>query len=193
MKAKIDAIVSTDGDCLVLGAQCSIQKIDWGSEAYYEYNQGTVFEKVNGKFTYLLGQIRIQHWPMVATLLGIDYINNIPNIGPALIFEHYKKKMDEANTWSLDVLKKIGGIRSSSVTAEYWDTFEQFKNIFIHCPVLDADSVQIVPLAPFAEDDEREWVDIIGFDPIAGVLAEPNRYIDASLGNGCSFFHGEGD
>ena len=90
----VDAVMSIDGDCIVLGATKLCFNVNFNSEMFqvYEKSIDTLDTQKNPLFQY-----ESSKWPLIASLLGNDYIKRIPNVGFATIFNKVLPKMA---TWN---------------------------------------------------------------------------------------------
>ena len=178
----IDAIVSVDGDCVVLGAKRLIYQVDWVKCKYEEFNQKIVLTERNC----ILSKYEQKYWCIIASLLGTDYIKNIAGVGPQTVKRHLAE-MQLKKDWSIRRIKTIS--TSVSEVDTFWKKFEQAKNLLRFCPVVSKHN-EIVPLFPFEGNCNRnQWKDIIGFDP-CHLLPDNLDFERAKRFHDCNFITG---
>ena len=156
----INAIVSIDGDCVVLGAKRVIFSLDYKREMYREYNLNTALGK------YELSKYPVSSWPFIACVLGTDYVENIKNLGPVTAIKIFEE-MKESNEWSffkLRVLVATKKYRGVTVPDEsHWQQMKSSANLMRYAPVRN-DSDSITPLNTMSSETDT-WSELIGFDP----------------------------
>ena len=87
---EVDAIMSTDGDCIILGAKKVYYNVNFNNHTFNLYDiEIEVKEKeLNPLFKY-----DVDKWSLIASLLGCDYVDRIKNVGYATIFNKILPKL----------------------------------------------------------------------------------------------------
>ena len=193
----IHAVASIDGDCVVLGAKRVIYYIDWAKQKYEMFDQEEVLRSKDD----LLAEYDPQYWPIIASLLGTDYVKNIKGIGIETVKDHIKE-MKRANDWSNEKIMSIMALRPKAKTeVGHWNTFKFSTNLLRHCPVLDGGG-NLVPLNPIpgidfgtnsGADIGSAWKSYIGFDPFSELPIGKDTYKAAAKFDNCSFQNARGD
>ena len=93
-----------------------IYYIDWAKQKYEMFDQEEVLRSKDD----LLAEYDPQYWPIIASLLGTDYVKNIKGIGVETVKDHINE-MKRANDWSNE---KIISIMSLG------DTYQQVIFVF---------------------------------------------------------------
>eukprot|EP00957_Ditylum_brightwellii_P091536 6970086-Ditylum_brightwellii.AAC.1 len=198
LDGRIDACFSIDSDCVILGLTHVIFKVNWVEETFQSYKQGDVLDQP-GK--YPLAKYPVAHWPMLACLLGNDYVSNIPNVGGKTVLI-LGDIMNELNEWSVERLEHIlshpaaykndniglGAVTKKlrsqyTVASNHWVLFGKAMRLFQHCPVLDVQGklVPLNPLPTFLNEPLQQWDEhYIGFNPYSPLGVKQEDYMRAS-------------
>jgi len=174
--------MSIDGDCIVLGARKLCFNVNFNSEMFqvYEKSIDTLDTQKNPLF-----QHESSKWPLIASLLGNDYIKRIPNVGFATIFNKVLPKMA---TWNAqDAMNACNNNLRYKMSEEHHILLNKYMNLFAHAPILTEDNM----LKPMngTHINTQHWGEEIGFsmDPNDILPVSQVKYMKAKLFDGCSF------
>merc|ERR1712238_222658 len=102
LDGRIDACFSIDGDCVILGSKFLIFNINWVEETFLSYRQCEILAQ---PAKYPLARYPVTYWPIIACLLGNDYISNVPNVGGKTVFV-IADIMNALNDWSVERVQR---------------------------------------------------------------------------------------
>ena len=182
----IDAIISEDGDNLILGAKTVVTRISWKNwqgQCCCIYNSDSIWQRPcagDGKWVGWL--------PELACFLGNDYITNLYGLGYAKVKEIMDKfiqlpsgeerrrlleKLERSFSWTQD------DKRDKRKATGFADKFETTAAFIRHAPVFQITqvssdipicltnhasyNVELVPLNPLPGGTLAGWGDLIGF------------------------------
>ena len=213
---KIDAIMLTDGDCVILGAQRVYVDVKLNQKNMLVFEQSAVLKKVD---KHLLCTYPPRLWPLVAAFLGCDYIERLTGNGPSKVFKtiipaflrsgmpstatdtelfqdaFFRTTPKDAYLGNLS----IRNVQFSGNTNMYVDHFWNTVSLFQHCPVLSEDRISLVPLNTFpgghaSDNNDNEWGCTIGFSksPLSLLPLEPLLFAKAAVFDGFSFLRDDG-
>ena len=96
----VDATMSTDGDCAMLGVNKFYFNVNSNNETFQLHDkQLTLLARKNPMFSY-----EVNKWPVTSPLLDNDHLKRIPNVGYATIFN---KMLPKFVTWDADEVISI--------------------------------------------------------------------------------------
>ena len=188
-EGRATAAITEDGDLIVFGvphilSQTKIDTLESGNSTCQYFD---IEKLVDGSYDSLLekGQ-RSKFLAEISCLSGNDYINNVPNVGPAAIFGTHKSRTNQTalidsfiddtvtnNTkterqWLDDYITKYG---TEDGDNNGWsiDRFIKARNLIKHYPIFakndETGDITLQPLNPLPSNiPHDEWGSYIGFD-----------------------------
>ena len=192
---RVSAAITEDGDLVVFGVPhvLSQTKIDllYPEKSTCQYFDVQQLKDGKYKSPIEIGK-RCDFLAEISCLSGNDYINNIPNVGPAAIFGTHKKKKDQIalidsfieetvtkqtkteEEWLNEYYTKYSKKSSDGDVErqpEDWtvERFIKVRNLIKHYPIYAKDgvtgAVTLQPLNPLPNNvPPNEWGSYIGFD-----------------------------
>jgi 5'-3' exonuclease len=189
-----DNILSTDGDCVILGAPKAIVELSFSSQQCCVYDRAAVFEAMtNSKYDISEYQDLL---PEMAAFLGCDYIKRVRGYGVDKVFKKRLPGFVQAKD-KRHYLANLAGVPVKD-RQSYADRFIQVTNLFRHAPVLRRQDEEWVlqPLTPLPNNDASNWASMIGFGnvqhPSELLPVDATLYSKAALFDGCSFLVDDG-
>lgn len=193
-EGQIDAIMSTDGDCIVLGASCIFIKDNnaRGPRKFHLYKKDEVLAE---RSPYVLRKYPETDWPFLSILFGNDYVDRIPNAGPQTILKKIFPPglhFDTVEATTADIVARLVS-RKFLLPDGYKEQVTQAVFLHQHCPILD-DRKILIPLNPLPATGSVSWGKLIGFgdDPAQLLPLQSSEYARARSFDGCSFQFGRG-
>jgi len=187
-----DCILSTDGDCVVLGAPKVVIELTLSTKQCYVYDRTTVFTSlVNKKYDILVNK---DYLPEMAAFLGCDYIKRVRGNGRETVFNKVLPGYRNAK----DKRQHILGLRG--IDESHANRFECVTNLYRHAPILrqseESGEWKLVPLFPLPNNHMVNWSKMIGFievsHPSELLPVESSLYGKAAKFDGCSFIVSDG-
>ena len=125
-------MMSTDGDCIVLGAEKLYFNVNFNTETFqiYEKSVDILCVEKNPLFKY-----KSKNWPLIASLLGNDYVKRIPNVGFATIFNKILPNLVHWDADEVMIVQNNNAIHKMSY--QHKIALEKSINLITHAPVLN--------------------------------------------------------
>ena len=188
----IDAIVSEDGDCLILGAKTVVTRLNFSTGSCYIYNSNEVWQReCAGRGGYQKASVL----PEMATFLGNDYIHRLYGFSPTKVKssimpsyiaatdkDQYLDEIEQTCKWP-----KSHDPNFKKPAAGFASKFKKVTNLFRYPPIFSLElvngyeeinlydpssyNVTLKPLncfdnidncAPMPSAIERKWGETIG-------------------------------
>ena len=197
------AAITEDGDLVVFGVPHILSQVKFDHKSpekctcqYFDVDKLKAGEY---KSPIAIGN-RCDYLAEISCLSGNDYINNVPNVGPAAIFGTHRGRTNQTalidsfinetatnqsttvEEWLDTYVTKYG--KKSSTEDEDWtaNRFIKVRNLVKHYPVFSMDKetgdVTLQPLNPLPSNvSNEEWGNYIGFDK------HPSEYFDINNSN----------
>ena len=133
---RVVLVVLPQPHCVVLGAKKLYFNVNFNSETFQVYDKSVDCAKVDDNPLFLHES---KKWPLIASLLGNDYVKRIPNVGHATIFKKILPKLlvwddqDAMNTYNENLRYKI--------SQQHVIELNKSINLLRHAPILCEENV----------------------------------------------------
>jgi hypothetical protein len=175
----VNAIVKTDSDAVILGANRVIFDIDFNELSYRDFLFDIALQShKHNNDLYPVLKFNRNNLPVIGTLLGSDYKKKMKQLG-ATTFINILTTLDadkeDSSLWTIEeVREKLeefgkgenGRGKRFQMDDEWWQEVKVISNLFRHYPVVTQHG-NIVPLNDFPDDHQEQdggWVYKIGID-----------------------------
>ena len=134
----VDAVMSTDGYCVVLRVNTLHYNVHFYNHAFKVYNKDIdCNDKVNNPLF-----VHDECESMIGAMLGCDYLNNIKNCGFSTLFN---KLFPTLNNWDLNEIKHVLENKARHrMTPKHETKLSQSSLLLINSPVFD-DKNNVIP------------------------------------------------
>ena len=176
-----DDITPAEGDCIMLGAKKVCCDVNFHGHTFKlcDMNEDLNKMDLNPLFNH-----DIDKWPLIASLLGYDYIDRIKNVGFATVFQNTLPRLVE---WTADeAMHAVNKHLKHKMTEDYKEQLFKFINLFRYALVLNFAN-KLVPLKD--NISPNEWVVSIGFNVNRNNMLPVPDYVcfKSKSFDGCSF------
>ena len=187
LDSEADFVLSTDGDCVVLGAPKAVVELTLSSKQCCIYDRDAVLSSLTME-KYDLSANK-DYLPEMAAFLGCDYIKRLHGNGPSTVFNKVLPGYREA----LDKQQYLCNLRGADQS--YANRFQQVTNLYRYAPTLrrnkETSEWELRPLMPLSDNEIACWSEMIGFNdgshPSELLPVDSSRYKEAMTFDGCSF------
>jgi len=152
----VDAVMTTDGDAIILGAKVVLFDDDFSKSRWKVYRQEDILRGGSP-----ISEYDVAKWPAIASMLGSDYHERIPFVGYASVMKVLPSLKDFEPETIASAMKEQYSSQWNKLPEDYDYTDSLSKSIalFKHAPVLDNEN-NMVPLN--ALEEEVSWGMCIG-------------------------------
>lgn len=184
-----DIILSTDGDCVILGAPKVIVELTLSTSQCFVYDRACVLSSLaNPKYDISEYEDLL---PEMAAFLGCDYIKRVHGYGADRVFKKRLPGFVQADD-KRAYLQNLPGVPAKD-RASYADRFLHVTNLFRYAPVLRCRNGEwlLLPLSHLPTNEMSNWARMIGFGrvqhPSELLPVDAQQYSKAMLFDGSSF------
>jgi len=172
---RINAILTTDGDAIVLGGELVLFDVNFTKREFRVFRQE---EFLCGNAP--LAKYPPPTWPAICSMLGSDYHARVPHIGFKRVFDVLPKLTNFEPETIAATLQEEHPTRMAKLPQDYDYAGSLARSIalFKHAPVLDLEG-NIVPLNPVPEGNS--WGEYVGLGILSPAELLPSNIDDYNL------------